>query len=267
MRTRLLISCEHASNAIPASYRELFRGQQQKLASHQGLDIGALAAARLIARQHAAGLHAAQWSRLLVDLNRSLGHPRLFSTISRELPAKVRERILAQYYHPWRQAVTGRISAFLAAGDRVLHISVHSFTPALDGHDRHCDIGLLYDPSRKREREFCASWRAALLALDPGLVVRRNYPYRGTADGFVTALRREFPASRYSGVELEINQRFPLGPAARWQQLQKLLAASCGRGHSRLTAPANTQGKGGGGRSSMSGTCCSRKSRRRPRLV
>ena len=36
--------------------------------------------------------------------------------------------------------------------------------------------------------------------------MRRNAPYRGDADGLTTALRRERPASRYCGVELELNQ-------------------------------------------------------------
>jgi hypothetical protein len=33
--------------------------------------------------------------------------------------------------------------------------------------------------------------------------VRRNYPYKGIADGHVTALRRTF-GPRYSGIELEV---------------------------------------------------------------
>ncbi|MNC89676.1 hypothetical protein D3C83_56490 [compost metagenome] len=36
--------------------------------------------------------------------------------------------------------------------------------------------------------------------------VRRNYPYRGIADGLPTWLRRRYPNARYGGVELEVNQ-------------------------------------------------------------
>ena len=36
--------------------------------------------------------------------------------------------------------------------------------------------------------------------------VRRNYPYRGAADGLTTALRRLFKPKDYLGLEIEINQ-------------------------------------------------------------
>jgi hypothetical protein len=55
--------------------------------------------------------------------------------------------------------------------------------------------------------------------------LRRNYPYRGQSDGLTTALRRQFGA-RYLGIELEINQRWPLGPRSAWQTLQADLQAT-----------------------------------------
>jgi hypothetical protein len=39
------------------------------------------------------------------------------------------------------------------------------------------------------------------------MIVRRNYPYRGNADGLTTALRRVHGADRYVGIEVELNQR------------------------------------------------------------
>ena len=41
----------------------------------------------------------------------------------------------------------------------------------------------------------------------PEFALRRNSPYRGTADGLTTALRRRYPANRYIGIEVEMNQR------------------------------------------------------------
>lgn len=218
-RPLLLLSCEHAVNAIPANWHGLFAGQQALLDSHRGVDIGALEAARRLARRLDAPLLAARWSRLLVDLNRSPGHPRLFAPQVRALPAAAREHILASCYHPYRETLRARIAAAIATGRRVVHVSVHSFTPVLDGITRRCDIGLLYDPARSREKSLCLRWQQALGKHGAGLVVRRNYPYRGTADGLVTALRREFPPDRYSGIELEINQLHALGPRAAWLHL------------------------------------------------
>lgn len=229
----LLLSCEHAGNAIPAAWRSLFAGQQRLLDSHRGLDIGALEAARRLQRRLDARLLAARWSRLLVDLNRSPGHPRLFWPPVRSLPEADRARILARCYHPYRDALHARVAGIIASGRPVIHVSVHSFTPVLDGVARRCDIGLLYDPRRAREQRFCLAWQQALAAQEPGLVVRRNYPYRGTADGLVTALRREFPPGSYAGIELEINQRHALGPRAGWLRLLDDLALTLARALAR----------------------------------
>ena len=112
------------------------------------------------------------------------------------------------------------------ATTRVLHISSHSFTPRLDGIERRADVGLLYDPRRAGEQRFCLAWKRALESASPGLVVRRNYPYRGSADGLTTHLRRRFAERSYSGIELEVNQKHALGEPRAWRALRALLVAS-----------------------------------------
>ncbi len=90
----LLITCEHGGNRIPKRYRSLFAGQEALLSSHRGWDPGALSLAQTLARSFHAPLHHSCTSRLLVDLNRSLHHPDLFSSITRQLPSEEREEIL-----------------------------------------------------------------------------------------------------------------------------------------------------------------------------
>ena len=65
-------------------------------------------------------------------------------------------------------------------------------------------------------------WAELLRKRDPALRVRRNYPYRGAADGLPTWLRRRFPARVYLGVELEANQAYLAGP--RRAELARALA-------------------------------------------
>jgi predicted N-formylglutamate amidohydrolase len=96
----------------------------------------------------------------------------------------------------------------------------------LDGKVRQADVGLLYDPRRERERALAARWKAAILERRPGLGVRFNYPYAGRADGLTTALRRRFPDERYAGIELEVNQRFPLSGGRDWARLRRVLSES-----------------------------------------
>lgn len=223
----IVISCEHGGADVPATYRALFKGHERRLASHRGHDPGALALARQFARATGATLHFATVTRLLVELNRSRHHPSLFSDITRSLSTEERDRILAEYYFPYRQAVAESIAAALARR-RVVHLSVHSFTPVLDGETRRADAGLLYDPSRPLESRFARRWQAALALARPDAVIRRNYPYLGKSDGLVTALRRRFPKQRYVGLELEVNQRWPLGPRAGWHIFARALVATFG---------------------------------------
>lgn len=226
MRIALLVTCEHGGHQIPGPYRHLFEGQQLLLRSHRGYDAGALAVARSLARAFGAPLVAATVSRLLVDLNRSLGHPRSFSATTRNLDAATRAAIVRRYYVPHRTQVEALVRGQVARGRRVVHIASHSFTPVLDGAVRRADVGLLYDPRRPSETALCTRWKAALGAVAPTLSVRRNYPYLGNGDGLTRHLRLRFPARAYVGVELEINQRLANAGAASFARLRQALAES-----------------------------------------
>jgi predicted N-formylglutamate amidohydrolase len=220
VKTHFLATCEHGGNRIPQRYRQLFRGWEHLLHSHRGYDAGALKLARELAHMLQASFFAATVSRLLIDLNRSIGHPRLYSEVTRPAPPKVRQEILESYYLPYRNSVEASISQAIRGGQRVIHISSHSFTPELNGEVRNADIGLLYDPSRPLERAFCDHWRAKLTANASVLTVRRNYPYFGKANGFPTYLRQRFPAERYIAIELEINQKHVLKGGEQWHSLR-----------------------------------------------
>jgi predicted N-formylglutamate amidohydrolase len=203
----------------------LFRERQALLESHRGYDPGALVMARALARAFSAPLVASTISRLLVDLNRSVGHPQLFSTATRGR-AKVREEVVARCYQPYRAQVERLVRQSVSRRRRVIHISSHSFTPVLDGKVRRADVGLLYHPGRRGEAELCARWKAALLLLAPEFRVRRNYPYAGGADGLTSHLRRGFRPSAYVGIELEVNQRIVIAAGRRWTRLRRVLIDS-----------------------------------------
>lgn len=206
-RDFVVVTCEHGGNRIPAAYQPLFARAGALLATHRGYDAGALHMARALASAFDAPLITSSVSRLLVDLNRSLGHRTLHSDATRHLPRAARERMLALYYLPYRQQVETRVARAIAAGMRVVHISSHSFTPVLDGAVRKADVGLLYDPARSGELALAKSWSAELGRRIAPLRVRRNYPYHGWNDGLTSHLRRRFAPTRYVGIELEINQK------------------------------------------------------------
>ncbi|MBW3533885.1 MAG: N-formylglutamate amidohydrolase [Gemmatimonadetes bacterium] len=237
---RLLLTCEHAGARVPAPWRELFEGGHDLLASHRGHDIGAWALARHLARTLDAPLLGHHVTRLLVDANRSPGHPRFFSEITRGLPPAERARLVREHWEPHRRRVREAIDGLLARGGPVVHVGVHTFTPVLRGVARTMDVGLLYDPSRRREASLCASWKEALVRRDPTLRVRRNRPYLGISDGLVTALRRERPERSYAGVELEVSQGALSDPSLRrrlYGALAETLAEALSAPPSRPSPP------------------------------
>ena len=220
---KIIVTCEHGGNRIPAQYRPLFRRHRAALESHRGYDPGALTLARDCAAACDAELVYSTLSRLLVELNRSPGHPQVFSEVTRGLPAAERERLLARYYHPYRACVDAQVRAAAKRSARAVHLSCHTFTPNLEGVERRADVGLLYDPRRAGETQVCAAWQRELRAAAPGLKIRRNYPYRGYADGLTTSLRKRYPDDAYCGIEIEVNQKRTLGDAAAWRALRRTL--------------------------------------------
>lgn len=224
----LLFTCEHGGNRVPQQYAGLFVSAQSVLASHRGYDPGTLALGRRFAAAFRSPLIAATVSRLVVELNRSPHHPRLFSEFTQSLDSAERQRLLNEFYWPHRQAVETHIAMAVARGESVLHVGVHSFTPILNDCERRADVGWLYDPRRHAEREFARGWLGHLQRRRPELKLRRNYPYQGKADGLTTHLRRQFSDRQYAGIELEVNQRWPQANRNAWQSLQQDLIASLG---------------------------------------
>jgi predicted N-formylglutamate amidohydrolase len=214
-----IITCEHGGNHVPPAYAPLFLGHEALLNTHRGWDLGALELATQMADAINAPLFAATTTRLLIDLNRSIGHRQLHSEATRHLPLAARRAIATQHYRPHRDAVETEVARRIAAGRRVVHIASHSFTPELHGVVRQADVGFLYDPRRAGERPFASRWLAALKRLRPDLKLRRNYPYEGKGDGLTALLRKRHGANAYVGMELEVNQRFFEAGGPAWTAL------------------------------------------------
>jgi predicted N-formylglutamate amidohydrolase len=222
----ILITCEHGGNQVPRPFASFFRKQGDLLDSHRGHDAGALELARHLAGGLKAPLFFSKVTRLLIDLNRSSDNPERFSKATRTLGADEKAQIENLYYAPYRDEVQSALLRTVEKGEKAIHISVHTFVPVMAGKIRVSDIGFLYDPSRKNEAAFCIAWQKKLCQLQPDLRIRRNYPYRGTSDGFTSHLRNLFSEKSYLGIELEVNQKFPLGERAQWLKLKQALLTS-----------------------------------------
>lgn len=222
----LVVSCEHGGNKVPPAHAAIFRGQRALLESHRGWDPGAIELGRQLAQAYGAPFFASTTTRLLIDLNRSIGNQQLFSELTRGLARELRLAIVASHYRPYRDAVEGEIARLVSAGVHVVHVASHSFTPVMKGVARRADVAWLYDPRRARERDLSRRWRTALAKRCPDLLLRRNVPYRGRSDGLAALLRTRFADADYAGIELEVNQRFVAHAGAPWDTLRRHLVHS-----------------------------------------
>lgn len=202
---KLILSCEHGGNKIPEKFKYLFKNNEDVLETHRGLDLGALDVFKHL-KPLAEASFFSKTSRLLIELNRSLHHKNLFSEFSKSLSKEEKKEVIKEYTS-YRNSVENTIQELMNQKETVVHLSVHSFTPVLNSVERNCDIGLLFDSRKTKEKAFCKLLKSELISEEPTLNVRYNYPYLGKADGFTTYLRKQFPEN-YLGIEVEINQKF-----------------------------------------------------------
>lgn len=214
-----IISCEHAGNQVPEDYQSLLDEADDILNSHRGWDPGALELAHILAEKTDTELFSYPFTRLLIEPNRSLGHPRLFSEFSRPLKKSEKYSLIESFYQPYRNSVTEAVKKNASNDIPTIHISVHSFTPILNEKERSFEIGLLYDPKSIQEKNVCQLWRSILKQTFPDYQIRMNRPYKGTSDGFTTYLRKVFDETLYLGIELEINQKLLFDNDGKWNQI------------------------------------------------
>lgn len=203
----LMLTCEHASNKLPVSFKKAI--PPKILETHRAYDIGAVLVFRKLVKFAKPEFYCeGKYSRLFVDLNRTLTNKSAFSEFYEALDNAAAAKAKAQastYWTEYRAAIEKFVNA--NAKQDIIHLGIHSFTPKLNGKVRNTDIGILYDPSRPKECELAQVIKAEIKRLHPEMKVRFNYPYKGTSDGLTTTLRKKL-GPRYAGIEIEINQKF-----------------------------------------------------------
>ncbi|UVM52932.1 N-formylglutamate amidohydrolase [Pseudomonas sp. B21-015] len=183
----LILVCEHASRFIPAELNDL--GLSDEAArEHIAWDIGALALAERLAEALGATLLAANYSRLLVDLNRPRHAPDsipLQSEIyqvpgNRNLDEATREYRRHCLFKPFHARLQTLIDARVAHGRPVRVVGIHSFTPIYFGQPRPMEVGVLYGQAREYAQRVIEG-----LSRHP-LKVVGNQPYKVDPRGDMT---------------------------------------------------------------------------------
>ena len=176
-----LVVCDHASRAIPKSLNRL---GLPELATwqHVAWDIGAGELARGLAAMLDAPAVLAGYSRLVVDCNRRPDDPDAFRQVSDgwEIPGNAaldddaRRRRLAACFDPSHDCIAALLAGLERRSPRPLLVSVHTFTPLLNGRQRPWHVGVLWDHDEPSARRLLAGLRR-----HPEIVVGDNEPYSG----------------------------------------------------------------------------------------
>ncbi|MEN8841453.1 MAG: N-formylglutamate amidohydrolase [Octadecabacter sp.] len=182
--SRWLITCDHASNAVPPCVGGGSLGlPDADMQRHIAYDIGAAGVTRALADALDAPAVLSNFSRMVIDPNRGLDDPTLLmklydgSVIPTNAQADIIEkaRRVDAFYTPYHNAYAD----LAARQDDTVIVAMHSFTPRLNGRPpRPWHIGILH--------AFDDRLSSALLALlkdEDDLCVGDNEPYSGHLPG------------------------------------------------------------------------------------
>jgi predicted N-formylglutamate amidohydrolase len=180
-RARLVLISDHAGRAVPKRLGMLGLTRAE-LDRHIGWDIGIGAMARHMAASLDAPAVIGGYSRLVIDCNRRLNDPTSIAQESDRIPvpgnrglsAADRQARSEAIFHPYHRAIDGIIAQKRRTGPDPAVISLHSFTPQMNGFARPWHIGVLWHRDARLPVPLMARLRR-----EPGVVVGDNEPYSG----------------------------------------------------------------------------------------
>jgi len=143
----IVITAEHASNALPDEYSWTENDRTYFANEHWGYDPGSLDVAIYLAKELKCVLVHSLYSRLLIDVNRSLAADTLFRTqgdaqvvdLNRDLTYEEEQKRIAKYHHSYYNALR-EVSLKI---DPLYIFSIHSFTGLYEGQPRSLEIGVM----------------------------------------------------------------------------------------------------------------------------
>ena len=199
------LCCDHASRAVPKCLDRLGISDES-LSRHIGWDIGAAAVTRHLVEALDAPAILAGFSRLVIDVNRDLENPTSMPEVSDHVPVpgnqglspEARAQRVDALFHPYHREMDRLMAGFAARGVVPLFLSIHSFTPVMNGFVRPWHIGILWDQDPRLARPLIED-----LARDKKLVVGDNEPYSAREPaGFTVRKHAETKGIPHVGIEI-----------------------------------------------------------------
>jgi len=200
----LLLLGDHAGRAIPASLDRLGL-TDEALDRHIAWDFGVAGLGRALSADLGSAFIRQAYSRLVIDCNRRPEAPGSIVMVSDgtvvpgngDLDDEARARRLAEIYQPYQAAIGDWLDANLAM--RPILVSLHSFTPSMNGQDRPWSLGVLH----RGDSPFSDAV-LSLLREQLGEAVGDNEPYRMDSTDNTVPLQADPRGLDY--LELEVRQ-------------------------------------------------------------
>ncbi len=205
-RAAVLLVCDHASAFIPRELANLGLDEAE-LSRHIAWDIGAADLTRALASRLDAPAVLGGFSRLIIDPNRYLDHESSILKLSdgvavpgnRGLDRAQRERREAGFFRPYHAALSGALAGLLRREPAPAVVSIHSFTPMLQGVRRPWEVGVLWDQDPLLPVSLIQRLSAA------GIVTGDNEPYNAR-DGIGYTLAAHADSQGLAQALIEVRQ-------------------------------------------------------------
>ena len=181
-KASILLIGDHANNTVPKALENL--GLDQAIfEQHIAYDIGTRKLIHHLSQHLDAPALLAGYSRLVVDLNRSLEDDSLMPEVSDnivikgnlDLSREQRNQRIQSLYTPYRAAIDGILRRFKTNQIVPAFISIHSFTPEMAGVSRPWHAGILWD----KDPRIAVPLMENLRAHPEGFNIGDNEPYSG----------------------------------------------------------------------------------------
>lgn len=216
-----LLIGDHAGSTIPAALGDLGLSAADRL-RHIALDIGVYGLGHALARLLEAPFLHQTYSRLVIDCNRDPAHEEAIPASSdgtrisanRDLDEAGKALRVRSIHRPYHAVMADLIAAQTAAGRETILLSLHSFTPVLNGEARPWDIGILHWRGRA---DFALSMLDQLRTM-ADIVVGDNEPYAMDATDYTVPFHAFPKALRYAEIEVRQDLIADIEGQALWAE-------------------------------------------------
>jgi len=231
-RSPFVIVVDHAGKYLPRRLRGLGL-EHAECERHIAWDIGADAVSGLIADALDAVVIRQNYSRLVIDCNRTPGSETSIVALSElttvpgniglgkaQVEARVRE-----IFEPYHDRIAGELDRRRQAGRPTVLIAMHSFTPVFQAIARPWHVGVLYNRDPR-----LADILLDLLRRQQGLVVGDNEPYNVTdASDYTIPVHGEQRGLHHAAIEIRQDLITDETGQRRWAELLARLLAQAYR--------------------------------------